>query len=127
MSAGLFQLSRYAAVYNASAIHPIRVQPETIAMSTIGTPAVTNAAPTGAVNNPISAIVSRSNRSRGLIPRRVRLRYATGTLPTGYDTRSVTVIPILNATFAGAVSIGTQVTYLGATWTVVGVIPERVS
>lgn len=120
MSAGSFVLSRYQASYATTQIHPIRVQPETVSAATTDTTPVPNSAPTGAVNNPISAVVSRSRRSRGLLPRVIRLRLTTGTPAGGYIAGSVTVIPALTETFYNACPVGKTVTYLGATWTVVG-------
>lgn len=125
MSAGAFVNSRYTASYLATNIHPIRVQPETISAVTVGATPVANTAPTGAVNNPISAVTSLGRRSRGLNPRQVRLRLATGTPPGGYITGSVTLIPALTEAFFNACTTGTSVTYLTATWTVVGRLSER--
>jgi hypothetical protein len=125
MSAGAFLTSRYTASYLATAIHPIRVQPETVAAVTVGGTPVANTAPTGAINNPISAIVSRGRRARGLTPRLVRLRLVTGTPPGGYLPGSVTLIPALTEAFFSACNVGTNVTYITGTWVVVGRTPER--
>lgn len=126
MSAGAFVRSRYAASYLGTAIHPIKVQPETIAASIVGTPANTNAAPTGAGTNPISAQVSRSTRALGLHARLISLRIS-GTPPTGYSSGSTVRIPGLNVAFFQACQLpGAQVTYLGTTWNVVGTRSEEV-
>jgi hypothetical protein len=124
MSAGSFSLTRYASSYNPANIHPIRVQPETLLAVTIGATPVTNTVPTGAVNNPISAIVSRSKRSRGLMPRSIRIRLTGTPVPATYAAGSVTTIPVLQEAFYNACALGVTITYLGSTWTVVGRSPE---
>lgn len=121
MSAGTFVLARYAAAYNTANIHPIRVQPETLAAA-IG--AVTNAVPPGAVNNPISASASGSRKKLGLYARSIRMRLA-GTVPTGYSTASIAVIPALTAAFFAAAVRGATCDYLGTTWTVISRTEER--
>jgi hypothetical protein len=126
MSAGAFVRSRYAASYAANVIHPIKVQPETLGAAITATPTNTNAPPTAAGTNPISAQVSRSTRALGLHARLVSLRIA-GTPPTGYSTTSTVRIPALNVAFFQAAQLpGAQVTYLGATWNVVGTRGEEV-
>lgn len=69
MSAGNFILSRYQA--DNGAIHPIRLQPETLAAS-IGT---VNVAPTGTVTVGLRAKVSKTKRAYGLGPRTVTVRF----------------------------------------------------
>jgi len=130
MSAGAFITARYPAQYGAGTqIHPIRVQPETLTLSvTIGGAAVTNSQAAGAVNNPISAVVSRSKRGRGLIPRSITFRF-TGTPPTGYKAGSTLSLPALNSALTGAPNGATGTYTVGATASpieVVGVSPERV-
>lgn len=125
MSSGNFVRSRYAATYEDGAIHPIRVQQETIDLNLTGGPTVTNAPPVGAINNPISAMVSRSGRGLGLRPRRATFQL-TGTAPTGYAEDSIVTLPILNATLFAALSNGTSVDYLGTTWEVVSTDVEDV-
>jgi hypothetical protein len=117
MSAGAYTLSKYDATY-ATEIHPIRVQPETIAAS-IGT--VTNAPPAGALTSPISCSVSRGNRQIGLRARLVRLTYSAANAPAGYDTRGGTItIPALTEAFYNVAIRGASATYLGETMTVQG-------
>lgn len=124
MSAGVFTSSKYAASYDTE-VHPIRVQPETIAAS-IGT--TTNAAPTGAVTNPISASVSHGRRRLGLNARLVRLTYIAGTVPTGYNPSGGTItIPALNTAFYNAAIRGAAATYLGVAMTVQGRTQESVN
>jgi hypothetical protein len=123
MSAGAFILSKYPAVYLSTAIHPIRIQPETLALSlTVGGTATANTAPTGAVTNPISARVSSSKRSLGLRPFLVRFKFS-GTPPTGYLANAVITLPILNPVLRAAVKT-TIGTYLGAAIVVTGISPE---
>jgi hypothetical protein len=116
VSAGVFLISRYAASYDTDAIHPIRVQPETVEASVGGT---TNAAPTGAITNPISASISLGVRALGLRPRIVTLKSPETNPPAGYAPLSNTRIPALNQAFWDACLKGTDVSYLGATFTVV--------
>lgn len=120
MSAGAFINSRYAATYDAAEIHPIRVQPETIAASAAATTgAVTNDPPTGTSTSPISAAVSKSTRSLGLNARVVTIK-STGTPPDGYVVGSVVRIPALTEAFYNACTKDIAVTYLATTWAVVG-------
>ena len=115
MSAGFFSKTKYQASYGAgTSIHPIRIQPES-ALATIGS--VANTAPTGAVNNPITASVSGSKRSNRLISRRVVIQL-DGDPPAGYDERSVVYLPALTPTFYNAAVVGAAVTYLEKTWKV---------
>ena len=123
MSSGTFLRSRYAATWDTGAIHPIRVQPETIAMALTSNTTTTNAPPSGAINNPISAMVSRPLRGKGLRPRKVTLQL-TGTAPTGYANGSVVSLPVLNTTLFAALTNGVSVNYLGTTWEVISTDPE---
>lgn len=123
MSAGTFLRSRYAATYEDGAIHPIRVQPETVAMALTSSTTTTNAPPSGAINNPISALVSRPLRGKGLRPRKVTLQLL-GTPPTGYAAGSTVSLPVLNTTLFEGLTNGTSVNYLGTTWEVVSTDPE---
>lgn len=119
MSAGNFVRSRYES--DSGTIHPIRVQPETLAAN-VG---AVNAGAAGAVDSPISARVSGGNRQLGLVARRVRVAF-TGTLPTGYAENTVLSIPVLTpAAYAAAIS-GATGTYLGSPIVVVGRTAESV-
>lgn len=117
MSAGEFVRSRYES--DAGNIHPIRVQPETVAAS-IGS---ANAAPVGTVDVPISAKVSGGRRELGLIARRVRLAFTAGA-PTDYAEDSIVSIPILTPAVFNAIAVGQTGTYLGLGVEVVGKTPE---
>lgn len=116
MSAGVFTNTRYQATYDTAAIHPIRVQPETLGLVIN---AVTNTAPTGSITNPISAMVGSNKRKLGLHAAMVSIKF-TGTPPTGYATGTILRLPLLrNAMVAEAVR--------GATGTYQGVAIEVVS
>jgi hypothetical protein len=117
MSAGNFVRSRYES--DAGNIHPIRVQPETIAAS-IGS---ANTAPTGAIDVAISARVSGGSRQLGLTARRVRLAFTAG-VPTDYAEDSVVSIPILTPAVFNAIAVGQTGTYLGQSVEVVGKTAE---
>lgn len=119
MSAGNFARSRYES--DTGEIHPIRVQPETISAN-VG---AANAAPAGAVTSPISARVSGSNRTLGLVARRVRLAF-TAAVPDGYAEDSVLSIPVLTPTAYAAAITGATGTYLGSPVVVVGRTPESI-
>jgi len=116
MSSGAFIKSRYAADYGAgTAIHPIRVQPETVSL-VVATQ--DNDPPSGAVTNPISAVVSRGKRAKGLRPRLIALRAPATNPPTGYLPNGITVVPALNnAIYTAALGADsdTEVSYLGVT------------
>jgi len=117
MSAGAFVISSYRASYNTDQIHPIKIQPETLAASANS---VANNAPSDPPTSPISAVVSRGKRTRGLIPRTVTLRLNEDQILTGYLPRSVTIIPVLLPATFGAWPRGAEVDYLGAVWTIIG-------
>lgn len=123
MSAGVFVNTRYEASYAAATYHNIRVQPETLLADVAGT---VNDAPTQLVNNPISAVVSGSNRTLGLTPRKIRLKLPPGTTPpTGYKPEGTTTIPILTRALFDLCQIGGTCTYLGAVWRIQDTLPEK--
>lgn len=123
MSAGAFSRVGYQASYNAAAIHPIRVQPETLALSvTIGGTAVTNTAATGAITTPTSVRVGGGRRRRGVNARLIRIQFS-GTPPTGYKAGSTITLPALNAALLAAPN-GATGTYLGQPIVVIGTSPE---
>lgn len=123
MSAGEFITVQYQASYDPTVQHPIRVQEETPEAETANAPVVENAGVTGLTPNPISAVSSRSQRSLGLRPRTISLELL-GTAPSGYKGGSRTSIPALNITFFNSVTKGTEIAYLGTTWTVTGKTAE---
>lgn len=111
MSEGAFIQSFYES-NKTGLVHPIRIQPSTLALSVGG---VANAAPSGPAGNPISAQVSQGKRSKGLNARTVTIKFPT-TPPTDYKVGSPITLPWLNGTtdfdtFAN----GDAVSYLGAT------------
>ena len=114
MSAGAFVRARYQASYGKGReIHPIRVQPETVTLDVGG---VTNALPEDAISNPISALVSRGRRSRGLIVRTVTIQAPISDQPDGYLPGGLTTLPCLTETFFQACAAAddtTVVNYLG--------------
>lgn len=117
MSAGAFVISSYRASYNTDQIHPIRIQPETLAATANS---VANNAPSDPQNSPISAVISRGKRARGLMPRTVTIRLNEGQILDGYLPRSITTIPVLLPATFGVWTFGSEVDYLGAVWTVTG-------
>lgn len=121
MSSGRYTRSKYEA--DSGDIHPIRVQPETLA-ATVGGGA--NAAPGGTITSPISAKVSKSNRGVGLKPRTVTIVFDEGAAPAGYADNSPITIPVLTPARYTAIAKGATGTYLGAGVTVVSKSPERV-
>lgn len=126
MSAGQFTRSRYTASYAAGQRHPILVQPETLLLALQSDSTVTNAAPTEAITNPISAVVSLGNREKGLKPRKATFDLV-GDAPDNYSGSSRVTLPILNETLFTALNEGVVVTYLGTEWAVVARDPERAS
>lgn len=127
MSAGRFSRTRYEASYlDSNPIHPVRVQPETLALASQGDPVVTNSAPTGSISNPISALVTLGKRARGLRPRSISIQLKDGeTPPTGYVAGSIARVPLLREVMYNAVNVGDDVTYLGVDWQVIGKSPEE--
>jgi hypothetical protein len=127
MSAGRFVFSFYDADYGAgTAIHPVRVQEETLDATVVGT-AETNTPVGTAATNPISASVSDSTRALGLHARLVYMELAAGaTPPATYKEGSRVKIPALSKDFYAAAAAGNQqVTYLGTTWRVTGTRAEK--
>lgn len=124
MSAGAYLRSRYQASYLSTAIHPIRVQPESIAASIAG---VVNNPPAGASNNPISARVSGGKRTLGITARKVIVAAPTTSPPTGYLPGGKSVIPALTEAFYNAAIKGATCTYLGASFSVVSRSVEYVN
>lgn len=123
MSAGAFVLSKYQ-IGAAGAIHPVRVQPETLTATFGG---VANAAPAAAVTSSLRLNISNGRRKKPGAVRKVRVKLTGGTLPAGYLANSTLTIPAMTqAAFAAAVD-GAAVAYLGATGIVVGRSPETLA
>lgn len=102
---------------NTGTIHPIRLQPETLA-------AFGNAVPAGAIDSPISAVVSLTRRQRGLRPRYITVRFTAE--KTDYATGGLYRIPICTATVWAGINVGATGTYLGTAAVVVSKEDERV-
>lgn len=120
MSNGAFTNSKYSS-NKTGAIHPIRIQPETLTLVVNG---VTNTAPAGEVASPISAQVSQSKRSLGLNARTVTVKFSNvGT--SGYKADSPISLPWLNGVAAfDLFAKGQEVSYQGLTGEVVGTSSE---
>jgi len=121
MSSGAFTDSFYES-NELGSVHPIRVQPETIALSLGGQ---TNDAPaaTGAIGP--SAQVSRGKRSIGINARTVTIELTAAL--SGYLAGSKITLPWLEAaTFADITPKVTTGTYLATACKVVGKSPETV-
>lgn len=116
MSAGVFEVKSYAASYKANTNHPITVQPETLTLVIGGN---TNGDAIGAINNPISAVISRGKRQFGLRPRTVTIKF-TGDVPEGYEDAGVITLPYLQTAGFDDIVRGTTGTYLGKPIRVVG-------
>lgn len=124
MSAGAFVVSRYQAAYNAAQIHPIKVQPETLALVIN---AVTNDPPVAAATSPISASVSSGKRQLGLTAAKVSIRFSAAP-PAGYLANSTIRLPLLNTAIRAAAVRSATGTYLGVAIIVVSNFsPEVVS
>jgi hypothetical protein len=119
MSSGAFLDSFYDSNKSGS-VHPIRIQPETLAL-TLGGQA--NDAPDGASAVVGSAVVSRGKRSRGLNARTVSIRFTAA--KTDYKPGSIIRLPWLDpATFDALIPKVTTGTYLATACIVVGTTPE---
>jgi hypothetical protein len=122
MSSGAFTDSFYLS-NKLTTTHPIRVQPETIAL-VLGGQANTAPSGTGAIGP--SAQVSKSSRSIGINARTVSIRL-TATL-AGYKAGSVIRLPWLDPdTFDAITPKVTTGTYLSTACIVVGIRSEEVN
>ena len=119
MSSGAFEAGRYAS--NDGDIYACRAQPESKAL-VLG--AVTNAYPTGAVDQKVSAQLTGSSRQIGATARRIRVRL-TATL-AGYLPNSVLTVPIFQAAMYDGILPGATGTYLGTAVIFVGRTAESV-
>lgn len=118
MSAGAFVISRYEA--NNGDIFPIRIQPETLALTLGGT---ANSAPTDPVDQSIFARTGGGRRRYGRQARQVRIRF-TAAPPTGYAAGSVITLPALTPEFFNSLTPDSTGTYLGAAVRLVGTSSE---
>jgi hypothetical protein len=122
MSAGAFTNSFYGS-NELGTVHPIRVQPETLALELAGE---ANAAPDGTDAIGPSAQVSRGKRALGINARTVTIRLTAAL--TGYATGATITLPWLDpSTYSGItkkVSVGT---YLGTACLCIGKSAESVN
>ena len=111
MSAGSFTTAKYEAAYNtvAAQVHPIRVQPETLEASI---DSVTNDQTSANLTSPISAVISRGVRAKGLRPRTVTIQFPATGQPSGYKAGGTTVIPALTGEFYSAAIVGADVGFV---------------
>lgn len=129
MSSGKFEKSFYEADYGAgTAIHPIRVQPETLDFS-IG--AAVNTPAAVAATNPIRAQVTKGKREAGLGARIVNLEFpeaedGTQDVPDGYTGDPVS-IPVLTKALAQLCIEGATGSYLGVDVKVISLIKEDIN
>lgn len=124
MSTGAFIESFYENGLNGD-IHPIRIQPETAALTIGGTE---NTPPAGPATSELRAFSSQRNR-RGAVNAR-KIGFEVTAAPAGtYEVGSTIYLPILQpATLAAMLFPPNQTgTYNGATIRVVGSSPERVN
>ena len=122
MSAGAFVNSFYES-NELGSVHPIRVQPETLALELGGE---ANDAPDGAAAIGPSAQVSRGKRALGINARTVTVRLTAAL--TGYAAGSTITLPWLDpATYDGITKKVTTGTYLGTACLCVGKGPEQVN
>lgn len=101
-------------------IHPIRVQPETLAATFDGT---ANAAPSGPATSDISAQVTGSRRGLGLFARYVTVIF-TATPPTGYLANQRYKIVVPSDTVYDGINVNDTGTYLGVATQVISKTPE---
>lgn len=119
MSAGAFSSTKYES--DLGSIYAIKVQPETVSAVIDG---VANAAPAGAIDQEVSAQVSKGRRAKGMNARVVRLRF-TGALPDGYSGGLVTIPVLTPATFNSWTATSSKTgTYLGSPVEVAGFSPQ---
>ena len=119
MSAGAFSRSKYES--DAGGIFNIRVQPETLAATFDGD---ANAAPAGAVDQPVSAFARSRPSGIGMHARRVSVVF-TATPPATYKAYQILQIPVLTKTLYDAILPGSVGTYQGVATQVVGKLPEK--
>lgn len=118
MSAGPFSSSKYES--DQGGIFRARVQPETLLAVIDG---ATNAAPAGAVDQPVSARMRGSRRAIGVTARKVSLRWTSGA-PTDYKDEPVS-IPIMTPAVFNGINPGQTGTYLGSAVEVISKTAEQ--
>lgn len=122
MSSGPFVRTFYQlSAENGGEVAPIRLQPQTLEAQIAGT---ANAAPPGPATIPGSATISQGRRSAGINARYVTIAW-DGAPPTGYSSLTARITVPDPVVYAGA-SLGSPVTYLDTSATVVGRTPETI-
>jgi len=120
MSAGAFSRTFYES--DTGLIHPIRLQPETLAATIEGQALDPVAGPT---TSSISAQVTGSRRGLGLFARYVTVAF-TGTPPTGYLAGQSYRLTVCDPAIYAAINVLDDGLYLGAVIQVVSKTPERI-
>jgi hypothetical protein len=125
MSAGQFLDSKYAS--NDGLVFPVRLQPETLALTLGGT---ANTATADAIDAGLPTLVTRKSRKGfGVHPRSVTVRLtADGTGQTAdYEAEgTLHTIPVLQAATWEGYTKGATGTYLGIACILVSKTPEQV-
>lgn len=122
MSAGAFVIAKYESTELEDEILPIRVQPETLALSVAAT---ANGQPAGDITLPLRVNVSGGTREYGVKPRKVTLRWTDpADIPDGYSGDDLQ-LPVMTVAAYNLYVVGATGTYLTKAVTVVSRIPER--
>lgn len=119
MSAGPFSVGRYQR--NDGTVHPVRCQPETVALTLGGDPNnFPAAAGEGTQKSDISAQISGSRRSLGLHTRLVRVKFGStaGAAPDGYSLGGAINLPVFQKSLWDSISKGDSGNYLGKVVTI---------
>lgn len=123
MSAGEFEISKYQATGLGGAILPIKIQPETAALTIAGT---ANTAPADPVSLDLFAQVNKGRREYGVGVRKVLIRFTDpANIPAGY-TGDDLYIPVLTPAASAAYVKGAAGTYLDSPVVVQSTIPENI-
>lgn len=126
MSAGAFANVKYES--DDGVLHPIRVQPETVALTIGGAANNVPPEPAGTTKSKISARVGGSRSGIGLYARMVYIKFGDteGAQPDGYKRGGRTAVPILTQSLFGAITKNDTGNYLGKVVTVTGLSAEVV-
>lgn len=121
MSSGSFVIRYYEA--DSGEIHAIKQQPESAVFSIDGTP---NTIPAGPATSPFWAKTSRGATEYGLRPRKLRIRFVSGSEPTGYAECGALEVVVYTPSAYNTGILGGSGTYLGAPVTILGRVPEDI-
>lgn len=119
MSAGPFQIAGYEASYD-SLVHPIKVQPETLAATFDGT---ANAEPAAADQTLLFVQRQKGPTAYGIGARGVRVAI-TDVADSDYKPGTSLFIPVLDESVWSAIPANAAVSINGATGVVTKLIPE---